>query len=132
MNTIAVFAAHPDDEVLGCGGTIARHINEGDKVHVIILAEGLTSRYNKTDLKEKEQQIAQLQSSARKANEILGTTSLNFLNFPDNRMDTIGLLDVVKKVEKELIKRKPNIVYTHFSSDLKNPDISSASCFRGT
>jgi len=98
MGTVAIFAAHPDDEVLGCGGTIAWHIAKGDDVHVIILAEGITSREDNRNVNKSKKFLNQLIKSAKKAHEILGTTSLKFLNLPDNRMDSINLLNVIKIV----------------------------------
>src|ERR1700684_3383295 len=90
---IAVIAAHPDDEVLGCGATIARHTAEGDEVHILIVAEGATSSSAARDRLEFKHQLSQLAASARRANELLGTTNLELLEFPDNRMDSVNLLD---------------------------------------
>jgi LmbE family N-acetylglucosaminyl deacetylase len=115
---IAVIAAHPDDEVLGCGATIARHCAEGDEVHVLIVAEGATSRRATRDRLESKDQLSQLAASARRANELLGTATLELLEFPDNRMDSVDLLDVVKAIEAFLGKSKPHTVYTHWPLDL--------------
>jgi N-acetylglucosamine malate deacetylase 1 len=115
---IAVVAAHPDDEVLGCGGTIARHALEGDQVHVLILAEGATSRLARRDRAGAEDQLSQLAISARRANEILGTADLELLDFPDNRLDSVDLLDVVKAVELFFKKCQPQTIYTHWPHDL--------------
>ena len=117
-NEVVVVAAHPDDEVLGCGGTIARHVQEGDSVHVLILAEGITSRHESNLHVTRGKELLALSEAARLANEILGTTSLSLNKFPDNRMDSIDLLDVVKKVEENIKKIEPNIVYTHHSGDV--------------
>lgn len=116
--TIAVIAAHPDDEVLGCGGTIAAHTQKGDKVHTIILAEGITSRNNKRDPLKQTFSLLSLSESAQRANNILGVSSLSFHNFPDNRMDSVDLLDVVKVVERYINKIKPDLIYTHHWGDL--------------
>src|SRR6266404_5050192 len=96
---IAVVAAHPDDEVLGCGGTIARHTAEGDQVHVLIVSEGATSRGATRDRSKLSGELSQLAAAARRANQLLGTSNLELLDFPDNRLDGIDLLDVVKAVE---------------------------------
>ena len=118
MNKVLVIAAHPDDEILGCGGTIARHIIERDKVHVLILAEGITSRDLVRNKKKRVKQLKQLYNSSRKAHKIIGTTSLKTFDFPDNRMDSVNLLDIVKIIEKEIRRINPEIIYTHHIGDL--------------
>jgi len=115
---VAIIAAHPDDEVLGCGGTIARHIQEHDEVYVLIVAEGVTSRDGARDRESRKDDLSALAQSAYRANEILGTTSLTIGDLPDNRLDTISLLDLVKQVETFLAKHKPQIVYTHHAGDV--------------
>ena len=115
---VAVVAAHPDDEVLGCGGTIARHAAEGDEVHVLIVAEGATSRGETRDRAASSDALSQLAASAHRANQLLGTAKLELLEFADNRLDGIDLLDVVKAVESFFDKCKPQTVYTHWPSDL--------------
>jgi len=116
--SILVIAAHPDDEVLGCGGTIARHVREGDKVHVVILAEGVTSRDQSRCCQERHQALSKLAEAAHKAKDLLGITSLHLHQFPDNRMDGVDLLDVIKCVEEHILRVSPGIVYTHHSGDL--------------
>jgi len=115
---IGVIAAHPDDEVLGCGATIARHAQQGDIVHVLILAEGLTSRDKKNNRKKYQKKLFRLTETAQTANEILGVTSLTVEGLPDNRMDSLDLLDIVKLVEKFLERYRPEIIYTHHIGDL--------------
>jgi N-acetylglucosamine malate deacetylase 1 len=118
MKNIAVIAAHPDDEVLGCGATMARHAAQGDAVHVLIVAEGVTSRNPTRSRPESETQLSLLATSARSANVLLGTTSLELLQFPDNRLDSVDLLDVIKVVEAFFDKYKPQTIYTHWPFDL--------------
>jgi N-acetylglucosamine malate deacetylase 1 len=118
VENILIVAAHPDDEVLGCGGVIAKHINNGDKVHILILAEGITSRDKSRNQNEREDVLLKLKDSARKAHEILGSNSLKLLDLPDNRMDSLELLDIVKLVESEISFIKPDIIYTHHVGDL--------------
>ena len=89
---ILVFAAHPDDEILGCGASLAKHSLLGDNVYIVIAATGLTSRYQAT-LGE----INNLKETAKKAHSIVGVKDSIFCEFPDNEMDTIPLLQVVKK-----------------------------------
>ena len=117
MNNVLVFAAHPDDELLGVGGTVRRLVNEGKTVRAVILAEGLTSRADsreKADLSE----LKELQMDARKATEIVGYTSIDFCGFPDNRMDRVDLLDIIKVVSSYVQKYCPDTIFTHHHGDL--------------
>ncbi|MCJ7656088.1 MAG: PIG-L family deacetylase [Dehalococcoidia bacterium] len=114
---ILVIAAHPDDEVLGCGATIAKHALEGDKVCCLILGEGITSRYDQRgDASRKK--LKQLKSEAKQATQILGVKKISFRDFPDNRFDSVPLLDIVKVVEDFVSKLQPDVIYTHHGGDL--------------
>lgn len=115
-SNIGVVVAHPDDEVLAFGGLMARHAAAGQKVFVLILATGLSSRTVDGSLDAGE--LAKLQGDARKANEILGVSEVQFGDFPDNRMDTVALLDVVKRVEVFLREVQASTVYTHHDGDM--------------
>lgn len=116
--TVLVVAAHPDDEVLGCGGTIAAHAQAGDKVHIVIMAEGLTSRDPKRDTTSNREGLCVLAAAARQANALLGAASVTLHGFPDNRMDTLDRLDLIKLIEREVGRLQPDIVYTHHAGDL--------------
>tara|TARA_Y100000294_G_scaffold66916_1_gene63543 strand:- start:510 stop:1193 length:684 start_codon:yes stop_codon:yes gene_type:complete len=118
MKTILVIAAHPDDEVLGCGGTIARLTSEGNYVYTLILGEGVTSRDKKRDRIKSENEIAELRKQTEDANKILGVKKVYTYDFPDNRFDTVPLLDIIKIVEKIKEDIKPDIVFTHHYGDL--------------
>lgn len=118
MKTALVIAAHPDDEVLGCGGTIARLSHEGWKVHVLIVAEGATSRAEMRDIEANSEELSVLTKCAEEANKILGVTSVKLLSLPDNRMDSIDLLDIVKIVEEYILKYKPSLIFTHHAGDV--------------
>ena len=111
--TILVIAAHPDDEVLGCGGSIAGHVAAGDEVHVVIMAQGLNSRGQASD-----DAFRQLHAAAARASEILGVSSLHLLDNPDNRMDMVPLLEVTQQVEGMIARYQPDCIYTHFAGDL--------------
>lgn len=110
---ILVIAAHPDDEILGCGGTIARHSNEKDRVKIIFIADGVGARSDNF-----EHNLKARKESANNAANILGVQSIEFLDFPDNQLDTIPLLSIVKQVEHIIKQFKPEIVYTHCYDDL--------------
>ena len=111
MTSVLVVAAHPDDEALGCGGTIARHVAAGDEVSCVFLADGATSRNSREDVSAREQQ-------ARCAANVLGIGELYFAHFADNRMDAVALLDVVQTIEEIIAQLTPEIVYTHHGGDL--------------
>ena len=115
---ILIIAAHPDDEVLGCGGTIARLINEGYEAFTLILGEGITSRDDKREEHRRKGEIKELKNQMHEANKIIGIKKLFNFDFPDNRFDTIPLLDIVKKIEKIKNYVKPEIVFTHYKNDL--------------
>ena len=116
--TVLVVAAHPDDEVLGCGGTIARHSLAGDAVHVAILAEGIASRDDTLTGMVREAKLASLSEAAKRANELLGVQSVELLQLPDNRLDSLDRLDLVKTVEALMRRNRPDIVYTHHAGDV--------------
>ncbi len=115
---VLVVAAHPDDEVLGCGGSIAHHALNGDEVHVLILAEGITSRDRTRNPNSRKKELGALLKAATRANQILGVRSLKVESLPDNRMDSVSLLDIIKIVESTLDRIKPHVLYTHHSGDL--------------
>lgn len=115
---VLVVAAHPDDEILGCGATIIKHIAQGDIVHTLIMAEGLTSRDLLRDSEMRAGELSELHSTAKRVSEFLGVSKLVIHSFPDNRMDGVNLLDVVKKIELEVDEYQPDIVYTHHAGDV--------------
>lgn len=114
---ILIVAAHPDDEILGVGGTIARHIEAGDEVCVLILGEGQTSRCEKRERAEAGI-VEQLHKNTLAAADVLGIKEVFFENFADNRFDREDLLDIVKAVERKIEMFQPRIVYTHHRGDL--------------
>jgi LmbE family N-acetylglucosaminyl deacetylase len=114
---VLVVAAHPDDEVLGCGATAARLVAEGDDVHFAILGEGMTSRHAAREDADSEQ-LATLHRQAHSAAGKLGVKSVVMHRLPDNRLDQVPLLDVVKVVEELVERLKPEVIYTHHGGDL--------------
>jgi len=114
INSVLVVAAHPDDEVLGCGATMARHVAEGARVTVLLMADGVGAREPAYRAKE----LAARQAAARRACGELGVIDLTMLAYPDNRMDQVALLDIVQDIEKVIRACQPGIVYTHHSGDV--------------
>ena len=114
---ILVIAAHPDDEVLGCGGTIARHGNQNDVVHIDIMGEGMNSRFEGGQ-SASPQKINDLHEQSRKAAQLLGAQEPAFHNLPDNRFDMVPLLEIIQIIEKSIHRIQPEIIYTHHGSDL--------------
>ena len=118
IKTILIIAAHPDDEILGCGGTVARLIREGCEAYILILGEGITSRDKKRERGLREEAIKTLKMSTLKANKIIGVKDVFLLDFPDNRFDSVNFLDIVKEIESVKNKIQPDIVFTHSKWDL--------------
>lgn len=115
---VLVIAAHPDDELLGCGGVVAKHAAAGDTVHTLIVAEGATSRSPRRDARDHSPELARLRDAAARAAAVVGAEPPTFGLLPDNRLDSIDLLDVVKVVEDMVERVRPAIVYTHHGADL--------------
>lgn len=116
---VMVVVAHPDDELLGPGATIHRLVHEFDvTVHVVILGEGITSRSENRDKALWEKELEIHQDNISQARKELGYQSLGLHSLPDNRFDSVDLLDIVKIVEKEKKKQRPEIVLTHHGGDL--------------
>lgn len=119
MNKVLVIAAHPDDEILGCGGTMRKHIKNGDKVTVLILSHGISARYSDTnanadEIKEKEDKLL---IGANRASSLIGY-DLFIEDLPDNQFDTLSLLNIIKIIETWIDSTEPNIIYTHNHSDI--------------
>lgn len=117
MSNILVVAAHPDDEVLGLGATIRKHINSGDVVECVILGEGMTSRAQSREDSNKSA-LSELHNQTLKAAEFIGFRNVYFSGLPDNRFDSVDLLDIIKEVDKHIQNFKPEIIYTHHYGDL--------------
>jgi len=109
---VLFIVAHPDDEALGLGGTIARHVQNGDEVYGISMTNGVGARGDNLTA------IHNRIENSKKASEILGFKWINQYEFPDNAMDTVPLIEITKKIEEVKKTILPNIIYTHSSADL--------------
>ena len=118
MPRVLVVAAHPDDEVLGCGGTIARHADSGDQVQVLIVAEGATSRHQHRDRNQATSELSALAQAAQQAGAILGAQGVELLDLPDNRLDSLDRLDLIKQIEERIARHQPQVVYVHHAGDV--------------
>lgn len=114
---ILIVAAHPDDEIIGPGATIAHHSSLGDEVWAMILGEGQTSRFDKRDDAPKEL-ISELHKDTMSAAKILGIKRVLFENFPDNAFDSVPVLNITKAVEAVIDEFEPSVIYTHHGGDL--------------
>lgn len=122
---VLVVTSHPDDEALGCGGTISKHINAGDIVTVALLTDGEKSRIGASDVDVKRR----FEQCDLAMTELCGGNrtgaKLTSVPFSDQKLDTVPFLDVVKEIERCVKKTQPEIVYTHFEGDI-NRDHSIA------
>ena len=118
MSTIFVIAAHPDDEVLGCGGTLLKHINKGDKVNILFVSEGVSGRYiNKQEPKCKKE-ISMRQEMAKKVAKYGKFKIVDFLNLKNLELSSYAHNYLTNIIINYFKKYKPDIVYTHYEHDL--------------
>jgi len=116
-STIAVVVAHPDDEVLGCGGTLSRLAQEGHNIHILILADGESSRETKSKDGEKSK-IKIRNNAAVNACKKMECASVVVKNLPDNRLDGVERLDVIQIIESFIHDHNPVILFTHHAGDV--------------
>jgi len=110
---VLVIAAHPDDEIIGVGGTIARHASVGDSVYVAILTEGASVQFP-----NEPEKITLKRTQALKAAEVLGVKEVFFGNFPDQKLDACPIIEVTNFIETIIKETYPSIVYTHHFTEL--------------
>lgn len=116
--SLLIVAAHPDDEVLGCFGTVARLIEEGYEAYTLILGEGVTSRDDTRNREGREAEVNALRAQIRAANDAIGIQKVFIEDFPDNRFDSVDLLDIIKVISKVKEEVQPDIIFTHYENDL--------------
>ena len=117
IKRILIVAAHPDDEILGCSGTVARLISEGAEAYTLILGEGITSRNNE-NLEQVTAEKGELEKQLHKANEIIGVKKVFRSFFSDNQFDTHSMLEITKAIEAVKNEIKPDTIFTHYQNDL--------------
>lgn len=117
---VLVVCAHPDDEVLGCGGAIARHVAAGDAVSVLFLSEGVSSRSVLGQKRDWTREIEEREAFARCAADFLGFSIVGFLRHPNLRMRDQPMLDLVKQVDTAIRAEAPQIIYTHHVGDMNS------------
>lgn len=114
-----IVVAHPDDELLGLGGTLHKLINEYNvNTHVVILGEGVTSRSDERDVEMWKNELVTHRKNIKSAQLSIGYHSISIFDFPDNRFDTVALLDLIKVIEKEKKSFEPEVIFTHHGGDV--------------
>ncbi len=119
---VLVVAAHPDDEVLGCGGTIAKHAARGDDVSILIIGDGVTARYLESELDTDyaNKQVNDIKKHCSDAAKILGAKNVTVLGNRCCRFDKVPLIDIIKSIEEKINETHPDIIYTHSPFDVNN------------
>ena len=115
---LLIVAAHPDDEVLGCFGTVGRLIKEGWEAYTLILGEGKTSRDEQRQFENRRDEIDVLNNEIQNANDVIGIKKVFIESFPDNRFDSVSLLDIIKVISKVKDEVQPDLIFTHYEHDL--------------
>ncbi|WP_226038748.1 PIG-L family deacetylase [Natrinema sp. DC36] len=110
-------AAHPDDELIGVGGTLIKHVDDGDEVEVLILSDGVMARYEMETGAARERQ-EERRSRARTIGDLLGFQGVTLLDYWGNQLDDEALIDVIRDIESKLESFRPDVIYTHHYGDL--------------
>ena len=116
MNRILVIAAHPDDEVLGMGGSIAKLVANGKKVHLLIVTDGSSAQYRSSN--DVEAILAQKKKETENCAKILGIASVTYGGLPDMRLDSTPHIEINSVIEDAIDRIQPDTVFTHFWGDV--------------
>ncbi len=118
MSNVFVIAAHPDDEVLGCGGTLLKHISEGDKVYILFVSDGVSGRFSNNQDPKCKKEIILRQQMAIKVAKLGKFKIIDFLNLKNLELNSYPHNYLTNIIIKYFKKYKPDIVYTHYEHDL--------------
>ena len=113
QQTVLAVCAHPDDEILGAGATLAKHLAQGDRVCFVFMTDGEAAR-GSFDGAEARRHAAYGATTAIGASK----DDICFFDFPDNRLDTVAMLDLAQAIEKTVERFRPRVIYTHHRGDL--------------
>ena len=119
MKRVLVIAAHPDDDILGCGGTLSKLRKLGANIQVAFVAEGTTCRYDTCNVltEEMRQEILVREAAAKEALDVLGIEDFTFHNLPCGRLDQVPIIEINKIIEKEISQFQPDTIFTHSYKD---------------
>ena len=120
MKRILIIAAHPDDEVLGCGATISKYLRRGSEFFVLFIAEGSSCRYSDPTSTESLAAIAERTTQSRRALKILGVNNYQFSDLPCGRLDQVPIIEINKVIERAIREFKPDVMLTHSAVDANN------------
>ena len=116
MERVLIIAAHPDDEVLGMGGTISKYTSQGIEVNLLIVTDGSSSQCSQRH--DIDSIIAAKKNETRKCADLLGINKIFYGNLPDMKLDATPHIEINRVIEGVIDEVKPSIVYTHFSGDV--------------
>jgi len=116
MNKALIIAAHPDDDILGCGGTISKYKNITN-FKIVFIGEGTSCRFEDPNSQQAKDEISYRNNCAKKALSVLGVDKFSFYNLPCGRFDQVPLIEINKIIEKEIAVFNPDTVFTHSYTD---------------
>lgn len=120
MKRVLIISAHPDDDIIGCGGTIAKYSNTDVVFKVIFIAEGSTCRYSDPTSSDARKELKRRNRYAVNALGVLGVNNVEFYDMPCGRLDQQPLIEINKIIEKEINKFGPDTIFTHSENDTNN------------
>ncbi len=117
---ILIIAAHPDDEILGCGGLLSKYSSKV-AISLLFIAEGDSCRFENPNLTPKVlKEISHRENCAKEALSFLNIDDIDFNRFPCGRLDSVDIIDINKIIEKKILSFKPSIIFSHYSQDINN------------